>query len=130
MVVVDTSVWSGFLRRKRQHLSSEIEELKFLIMEGQAVMLGVVKQELLSGMHQPSRFAQLRDAISGFESQLASEADHVLAAEFFTRCRGKGIQGSFVDFLICAQATRLRAPILTLDKDFCYYAKHLPIRLR
>ena len=41
----------------------------------------------------------------------------------------KGVQGSHIDFLICAVAVRLSVEIYTTDKDFLNYQKHLPIQL-
>jgi predicted nucleic acid-binding protein len=55
--------------------------------------------------------------------------DYEEAAAFFNRCRGKGVQGSNTDFLICAVAVRYQAPILTTDEDFTNFARVLPIQL-
>jgi predicted nucleic acid-binding protein len=45
------------------------------------------------------------------------------------QCRRKGVQGSTIDFLICAVAAIEELQILTTDSDFLRYAKHLPIKL-
>ena len=50
------------------------------------------------------------------------------AAEFFNRCRARGIQGSNTDFLICAAAVRRRLSIFTADEDFAAFAQVLPLR--
>ena len=55
--------------------------------------------------------------------------DHEAAALIGNTCRSKGIQGSMVGFLLCAVSLRLQAEILTVDKDFERFAKHIPIRL-
>ncbi|HUK48606.1 MAG TPA: hypothetical protein VLW06_13475 [Terriglobales bacterium] len=53
-VLVDTPVWSLALRRRRQVLSSEesrmCNALAELIREGRVLMIGSIRQELLSGM--------------------------------------------------------------------------------
>jgi predicted nucleic acid-binding protein len=41
----------------------------------------------------------------------------------------QNVQGSHIDFLICAVATRLNVAIFTTDKDFDFYQQHLPIKL-
>ncbi len=92
-------------------------------------MLGVVKQELLSGIKHDNQFDRICDILNGFPCLLATEADHVLAAQFYNECRGRGIQGSHIDFLICAQAVNAHAPILTADGDFEQYATAVPIDL-
>jgi predicted nucleic acid-binding protein len=60
--------------------------------------------------------------------QLDAE-DYERAAEFFNIARGRGIQGSNTDFLICAAAERRDMAIMTTDADFEQYRQHLPIRL-
>lgn len=50
----------------------------------------------------------------------------VTKAEFSNICRKKGVQGSTIDFLICAVATVENFIIFTTDKDFENYKKYLP----
>jgi len=45
------------------------------------------------------------------------------------RSRSHGVQGSNVDFLICAAAYSYRTAIFTTDNDFRHFARHLPIKL-
>ena len=40
-----------------------------------------------------------------------------------------GIQGSTVDHLICAYASRRDLPIFTTDPDFRLYSRHIPVSL-
>jgi predicted nucleic acid-binding protein len=54
-------------------------------------------------------------------------SDHEDAAACYNRCRVHGVQGSPVDFLICAVAMRLGVPIFTTDADFAGYARFLPL---
>jgi predicted nuclease of predicted toxin-antitoxin system len=49
----------------------------------------------------------------------------IKAAEFRNLGRGKGVQGSTTDFLICAVAHIEHLLILTTDSDFKNYQKHL-----
>ena len=121
-VIVDTSVWSLYFRRNKCAECSEINVFHNLISEGRIVLLGVVKQELLSGIKDDIRFEKLLEALSGFEPLLANDNDHMLAARFFNRCRAKGILGSFFDYLICAQAVNSKMSILTTDQDFQHYS--------
>ena len=126
--VIDTSVWSAYLGRASppEPLSRVVERL---IQRNQVHLLGIVRQELLSGVPHAQRFEKLSRALSGFPDELATSDDHSLAAKFYNACRANGTQGSSIDLLICAIAKRLDAPILTLDRDFFAYAKHLPIRV-
>ena len=126
-VIIDTSVWSEYLRRKKEGKTEIVEVLKTLIKEGRAVIPGIVKQEVLSGFREADRFEKLKGLLSGFQSLLATEEDHIRAASLFNSCRSAGIQGSFVDYLICAQAQRNAMAILTSDKDFTEFSKIISI---
>ena len=128
-VIVDTSVWSLFLRRNRDTESASLAILRQAIKEKNVQMLGIVRQELLSGIKGESQFRKMGQLLEGFPDLLAESEDHTEAAKFFNLCRRKGIQGSPVDFLICAQAYRHKMAVLTDDRDFENYAKHLPIKL-
>ncbi len=132
-LLVDTSIWSLALRRRPASLSASerdlVATLADLVRDGRVFLIGLVRQEALSGIAMESRFAGVRQALDQFSDEPVGTADHVRAAEMFNRCRSAGIQGSPVDFLVCAVAERLAAPIFTTDGDFALYAQHLPIRL-
>ena len=129
-VIVDTSVWSLALRRRRAPRSPEAGELAELIREGRAEMLGPVRQELLSGVSNPEQYETLRTYLRAFADVDLATDDYEQAAIFFNTCRAKGVQGSNTDFLICAAAARRRLSILTTDADFSRFAKLLPIQLQ
>jgi predicted nucleic acid-binding protein len=128
-VLVDTSVWSLALRRRRPTRAAETSELAELIREGRVSLLGPVRQELLSGIGDEKQYAVLRDHLRAFPDVELVPADYEEAATFFNRCRARGVQGSNTDFLICAAAARRQFDILTTDADFRHFAKLLPIRL-
>ena len=128
-VVVDTSVWSLALRRRRAPRSPETDELAELVNEGRVALLGPVRQELLSGISDEGPYMRLRDHLRAFPDVALVAGDYEDAATFFNRCRASGLQGSNTDFLICAVAARRQLGILTTDDDFRHFAKLLPIRL-
>ena len=49
-VLVDTSVWSQVLRRGEPENEPRERELRELLREGRAVLMGPIRQELLSGI--------------------------------------------------------------------------------
>jgi len=128
-VIVDTSVWSLALRRRRAATAAEALELGELIREGRAEVLGPVRQELLSGVPDQRQYETLRDYLRAFPDVPLASSDYEEAATFFNRCRTRGVQGSNTDFLICAVAARRNLRILTTDADFSHFAKLLPIHL-
>lgn len=133
IVLVDSSAWSLFYRRSRAALDADGQamrrEVQELIGRGDALLLDVVRQELLTGILHLEQFSILRDRLRGLVRVAASAADHERAAQFASEAIAAGVQGSPVDFLICAVAERVGVPILTLDRDFARYAALLPIRL-
>lgn len=129
-VLVDTSVWSLALRRrKRAEVDPNTSELIKLIGEGQVMFLGAIRQEILSGIKEPGTFERLREHLRAFPDIAVTSDDHEEAASAFNRCKAKGIQGSNTDFLICAVAIRRDLSIFTTDRDFTHFAKALPITL-
>ena len=127
-VLVDTCVWSKTLRHKSPN--SEItDKIKELIKDGRIVIIGPIRQELLSRISDTSQFNRLKDMLSAFEDITLESKHFIKAAEFSNMCRQKGVQGSTIDFLICAVANIENLIIFTTDKDFENYKKHLPIKL-
>ena len=129
MVIVDTTVWSAFLRRDTYQSDPAVDIFRELVRKNQVQLLGIVKQELLSGIKHKRQFDRIVGILDGFPHLLAISADHQIAAQFYNRCRTHGIQGSHIDFLICAQAINNSIPILTTDEDFVRYGTIIPIDL-
>lgn len=133
-VLVDTSVWSLALRRGAAGRLSALQqkvvvELSALIDEARACMAGCIRQEVLSGISSSAQFDRLRSKLAAFEDLPAASFTHVQAARFYNRCRARGVQGSHIDFLICALAHEHCTPIFTLDADFERYANICGIEL-
>ena len=130
-VLVDTPIWSFAFRRSSNAEKScpkrVVEELIELIREDRAVLIGPVRQEVLSGISNQKQFELLREKLKPFEDLAITTGDYELAADFNNQCRRKGIQGSHIDFLICAVASGNGIPIFTTDNDFSLYAKHIDI---
>ena len=129
-VIVDTCIWSVAFRKPiNKENKSIIEELTELIKEGRVVMLGLIRQELLSGVKSEKDFIKLRDNLRGFDDYAMTKEDYELAAELYNKCRRKGIQGSNTDFLICSVAIRNGFSIFTVDNDFKIFSKYIKIKL-
>jgi predicted nucleic acid-binding protein len=132
-VLVDTPVWSLALRRKSADLNARERALTGalaeLIREGRAQMMGAIRQELLSGIREEERFHKLRNYLRAFEEPGIEILDYEEAARMHNLCRGRGIAGSAVDFLICAVAQRRDWHIFTTDRDFERYGRVLGLKL-
>lgn len=128
-ILVDTCVWSLALRGSSAVETSIVKQLTRLIDDNQVKIICAIRQELLSGYTDKSRYEKLRQKLKYFPNEPLVDSDYEAAAEYSNFCRSKGIQGSHTDFLICAVAIRAKFEIFTTDKDFSHYAKHLPILL-
>ena len=129
-VLVDTCVWSLALSRKPPSLNRIlIDNLATLIKDNRAKITGPIRQELLSGVRDEKHFSVLKEKLRSFEDLPTNTPEFELAAEMFSACRKQGIQGSHINFLICAVAQRNGYAIFTTDGDFSLYSKHLDIRL-
>ena len=128
-VIVDTSIWSLAFRRRRESVNSHTVTLRELIADGRVALLGVVRQEILSGIRHNEQFDRLKINLHAFPDLSLDVEDYELAAQYFNICQGNGIQGSHTDFLICAAAKRRNYEIFTTDKDFENFSQYLPIIL-
>ncbi len=127
-ILVDTCIWSQVLRKKTPNLILT-KQLKDFISDGRVVMIGPIRQELFSGISNPSQFNKLKHTLSFFEDIILKTDHFVEAAEFSNLCRKNGIQGATTDFLICAVANLEKLSIFTVDSDFINYNKYLKIKL-
>ncbi len=130
-VLVDTSIWSLALRKKEYTIKEKaiIKYLAELIRKGLVMMIGPIRQEVLSGISDFTKFQLLRNNLAAFSDFEISTDDYETAAEYFNLCRSKGIQWSHTDFLICSIAKNNNFSIFTLDKDFELYQKYIDIDL-
>ena len=128
-VLVDTPIWSYALRTHNPKYQAEINEITYLIRDQRALIIGPIRQEILSGYSDLKKFKKLKDKLSYFQNTPIVDSDYELAAELCNKCRKKGIQGSHIDFLICAVANRLDVPVFTSDKDFSNFRRAVSLKL-
>ena len=133
IALVDTCVWSLALRRTKTDLNPReqrtVKTLEELIVEGRARLLGVVRQELLSGIRLKAQFDRVAAALRSFEDVALGIEDYEEAAAADNKCRSAGLAGSTTDFLTCAVAMRRDWGVFTTDQDFARYGKVLPMKL-
>jgi len=129
MIACDTSALSQFLRRSPDTQNDVALKVEKLIDSNELALFGIVRQELLSGIKLPAHFERIDLTTQALPLFFADDEDHTTAARFFNTCRSKGIQGSPVDFLICAMAVKRKFRIYTTDPDFELYEPVIPIEL-
>ena len=119
-LLVDTSVWSLALRRKdAAGLGPDEQKLKVelaqAIQDGRVVMIGMIRQELLSGIKAPAQYEKVKAALDAFLDEPIDTADHEYAARLYNECRSHGTEAGPVDMLICAVAVRRKWDVLSSD---------------
>lgn len=133
MILLDTSVLSAVLRRKRRSGQEEETARRVAaLLEGdeQVVLPGIVLQEVLSGVADRAQQQKVLDGVrDSFPVALATEGDHLKAADLSNAAAREGIALSTPDALIAAQAVNRRARLFTTDGDFLRLAAVAPVRL-
>jgi predicted nucleic acid-binding protein len=93
-----------------------IAQLQEAIREGRVVIIGPIRQEILSGIRNKARFAKTQALLEPYRDEEIEAEDFVEAARLFNVCRDHGVECGPVDMLICAVAVRMRYDILTYDQ--------------
>ena len=127
-VIVDTSVWSLAFRRRKVVNTPEVAALVRLVEQGLVVLLGPVRQEVLSGIKHLDQFERLRERLAAFPDLELTTRDFETAAELCNLCITKGVQASHTDFLIAAAAIIRGYAVLSADRDFENIARIVPVR--
>lgn len=104
-LLVDTSVWSLALRCKdagslnpdEQKLKAELIQA---IRDGRVAMLGLIGQELLSGIKEMAQFDKVKAALDSYLDEPINTADHEYTARIYHECRNEGVEAGTVDILI------------------------------
>ena len=119
-LLADTSVWSLALRRRTTatlstHEKRLVAALAEAIRDGRVVMIGPIRQELLSGIKVQAQFDKLRTALAAYRDEPIDTTDYEEAARLYNLCRTEGVQCGPVDILICAVAARRMWSVLAND---------------
>ena len=128
-IIIDTCIWSLALRGSKPRDRKVAAILTQLIEQNRATILGPIRQEVLSGYSEFEKFKELKKKLVHFPNEIILDVDYETAAEYSNLCRRNGVQGSHIDFLICAVAARTKMKIYTTDKEFSKYASYLPISI-
>jgi predicted nucleic acid-binding protein len=122
VILLDTSVLSAVLRRRRRGAREDAVAARvvgLLDSDESVAVPGIVFQELLSGIAEPKQAERVLAALrESFPLALATEGDHLKAADLANLAARKGVALSTPDALIAAQAFNRRAVLFTVDGDF------------
>lgn len=101
-------------------------------MDGRLVIIGPIRQEMLSGISKESQFEILKKHLSSFEDVPLTSGHFIKAAEFSNVCMKKGIQGSNTlkqECLYCGQVgfMPLRSQERIVGLNSCFNMHYLCI---
>lgn len=111
-------------------MNQEATLLKTLIEEGEDIyLLGIILQEVLQGIRNPSDFVALKEYFKPFPLIDLGREDYIRAAELKNDLLRKGKQGSTIDVLIASAAISYHCRLFTADKHFTHIAEHSELKL-
>lgn len=118
-VLADSCAWSLLLRRRKTDLSSDEQLMRTALLDaiqdGQVVIVGPIRQEVLSGIKDLAQFDKLKAALDAFQDEPIKTIHYEEAARLFNLCRSRGVACGSTDILICAVAIQKRWTLLTND---------------
>jgi len=124
-VLVDTSVWIEFFRKKEPHYRIVSE-----LLDADAICCaGVIYAELLQGAKTEKELATIKEFVHVFEFIAETSALWEKAGELSFNLRRKGIVAGLSDCYIAVAAQSANASLLTIDKHFSAIRKLSPVRM-
>lgn len=124
-ILVDTSAWIAYLRKKEPHYS----QVTALIKQDRVACCGLILAELMQGAKTEKELAGLRNFTQVFEFQQEPTGLWGAAGELSFRLRRSGKTPSLSDCYIAILAQYHNYSILTLDKHFKEITKDLKLDL-
>jgi len=91
-------------------------ELQQAITEGRVAIIGVIRQEVLSGIRERTQFLNTQHALEPFPDEEMIPADYIEAARLYNLCLDRGVQCGSIDILIAAVAARKNFTVFTCDR--------------
>lgn len=127
MILVDTSVWIGYLN-PAPDVNRGI--LRQLITENEPVSLnGLILTEVLQGIKKDRDYVKTKNLLLSFPVLSFLAEEYILAAEIYRKCRKAGITvRSTIDCLIAAMANNRGLYLFHQDKDYFQISSVVPLK--
>lgn len=124
LVLVDSSAWVEFLRRRGGPAGRVVNAL---LAEDRVCTVTPIVAEVISGARDPKEYEALRRTFGALRRLAEPEDLWARIAEARYRLARKGIQAALLDLWIAVAAADAGVPLLTLDRDFEGIAKVVPV---
>ena len=125
-VLIDTSVWIDFFRKRNDEL---IKHIRLLLESERAVYTGIVALELINGAKGQKELQTLNDAFGTMERIDERKDTHFNAGMLGYELVRKGHTLGVVDLLIAQIAMENDTGLLSTDEHFKVIAKHSKLKL-
>ncbi len=127
MVLVDTTIWIDFFQQPASHNADKLEKL--IRGFNQAVLCGIVLQEVLQGIRDIKSFTATKERLQKLPYLDMGKEIYLAAAALYRSLRAKGITVPSTDTAIAALAILHRIPLFTGDEHFSIIAEHSRLKL-
>jgi predicted nucleic acid-binding protein len=125
-VLIDTNIWSTFLRRKNSEDQKLRDNIEMLLKENRISLIGPIRQEILTRIRDHNKFLILKEYFEAFEDDQITTETYEKAAQIANDCLKRGIAISAVDATIVSVVVTNGFEIYTKDKDFMRYKTVVP----
>jgi hypothetical protein len=127
MVLVDTTIWIDFFQHPSSHHADKLEKL--IRDFNQAVLCGIVLQEILQGIRDIKSFTATKSRLQTLPYLDMGKEVYLAAATLYRSLRAKRITVPSTDTAIASLAILHRVPLFTGDEHFSIIAEHSRLEL-
>lgn len=128
--LVDTSVLSEALRRKKNSINSSDTLVKKIIeQKDEIVLIGIILQEILTGISDKKLYLEIKEILSDFSYLEIKKEDYIFASEIRNLSKQNGITISSFDAIIASIAIHHKITLVSFDKDFKLISKLFDLKI-
>jgi len=126
-VIIDTSAWIESFKSGGDNKLKEL--VKRLIIQGDILLPGIIKAEILRGAKNLKEYERLNDLLNGLTYLAVEDSFWERLARFSFELFKKGVIVPLIDTYIALLAIENDVPIVHKDKHFDLIAQKTPLKI-
>ena len=126
-VIIDTSAWIESFKSGGDNKLKEF--VKRLIIQGDILLPGIIKAEILRGAKNLKEYERLNDLLNGLTYLAVEDSFWERLARFSFELFKKGVIVPLIDTYIALLAIENNVPIVHKDKHFDLIAQKTPLKI-
>jgi len=126
-VIIDTSAWIESFKSGGDNKLKEL--VKRLIIQGDILLPGIIKAEILRGAKNLKEYERLNDLLKGLTYLAVEDSFWERLARFSFELFKKGVIVPLIDTYIALLAIENNVPIVHKDKHFDLIAQKTPLKI-